>query len=60
MSLVQMSTLKQDLQQNNEQNVKMITENIAKVDDLMGKVALYQDFKDLYRKVVPGLEMVQK
>jgi hypothetical protein len=58
MSLVQMGTLKQELQQNNEQNVKMITENIAKVDDLMGRVALYTDFKDLYRKVVPGLEMV--
>jgi len=36
----------------------LITENVAKVDDLMGKVALYTDFRDLYRKVVPGVEAV--
>ena len=26
----------------------------------MSKVALYQDFKDLYMKLMPNLEMVQK
>jgi hypothetical protein len=26
----------------------------------MSKVALYQDFKDLYTKLMPNLEIVQK
>lgn len=41
-----------------EKNTKKQDDHILGINELMKKVALYKDFKDLYMKVVPALELV--
>lgn len=43
-----------------KKNLQRIDHYINEVNNHMKRVALYKDFKDLYKKVVPPLETVQK